>query len=88
MKFIELFAGIGGFRLGLEAVGFKCVWVNAQTNPSFRRLTPKECLRLQGFPDSFKFLCSDNQAYKQLGNAVSVPVVKAIGKSLKQIMLN
>lgn len=43
-----------------------------------RRLTPREMLRLQGFPDSFKVVCSDAQIRKQTGNAVPVPVVRAI----------
>ncbi|MFQ5715489.1 MAG: DNA cytosine methyltransferase [Nitrospinales bacterium] len=43
-----------------------------------RRLTPREMLRLQGFPDSFKIVCSDVQTKKQAGNAVPVPVAQAI----------
>ncbi len=40
-----------------------------------RRLTPRECARLQGFPDSFKIPVSDAQAYKQFGNSVVVPLM-------------
>ena len=47
-----------------------------------RRLTPTECERLQGFPDGWTDGQSDTQRYKQLGNAVSVPVVKAIMERL------
>ncbi|MDR0484426.1 MAG: DNA (cytosine-5-)-methyltransferase [Alphaproteobacteria bacterium] len=47
-----------------------------------RKLTPRECARLQGFPDSFKFPVSDSQAYKQIGNSVAVPVVRAIAKEI------
>lgn len=43
-----------------------------------RKLSVRECARLQGFPASFDFPCSRAQSYKQLGNAVSVPVIKAI----------
>ena len=43
-----------------------------------RKLTPIECERLQGFPDGWTKGQSDTQRYKQLGNAVSVPVIKAI----------
>ena len=43
-----------------------------------RKLTPRECLRLQGFPEDFKIVVSDTQAYKQAGNAMSVNVVKMI----------
>ena len=47
-----------------------------------RRLTPKECARLQGFPDKFLIPVSDNQAYKQFGNSVVVPLIQAVGKNL------
>jgi hypothetical protein len=43
-----------------------------------RRLTPKECERLQGFPDDFTSGVSDTQRYRQMGNAVTVPVVEFI----------
>ena len=42
-----------------------------------RRLTPREMLRLQGFPDSFEIVCSDSQTRKQAGNAVPVPLALA-----------
>jgi DNA (cytosine-5)-methyltransferase 1 len=45
-----------------------------------RRLTPREMLRLQGFPDSFKIVCNDSQTRKQAGNAVPVNVIKAVLK--------
>ncbi|MEI7489845.1 MAG: DNA (cytosine-5-)-methyltransferase [Bacteroidota bacterium] len=43
-----------------------------------RRLSVLESKRLQGFPDDFKFIVSDNQAYRQLGNSVSVPVLSSV----------
>lgn len=43
-----------------------------------RRLTPREMLRLQGFPDTYKTVCNDSQVRKQAGNAVAVPVVTAV----------
>lgn len=43
-----------------------------------RRLTPREMLRLQGFPDTFEIVCSDAQTRKQAGNAVPVNVIKAV----------
>jgi DNA (cytosine-5)-methyltransferase 1 len=43
-----------------------------------RKLTPRECARLQGFPDTYKLLDNDNAVYKQMGNAVSVPVIEAV----------
>ena len=45
-----------------------------------RRLTPREMLRLQGFPDEFKIVCNDSQTRKQAGNAVPVNVVEAVLK--------
>lgn len=47
-----------------------------------RRLTPKECARLQGFPDDFIIPVSDTQAYKQFGNAVVVPLIEHLAKSV------
>lgn len=47
----------------------------AQGGMNPRRLTPRECARLQGFPDSFKIPVSDTQAYRQFGNSVVVPLM-------------
>ena len=47
-----------------------------------RRLTPRECARLQGFPETYKLLENDNAVYKQMGNAVSVPVIEALTNDL------
>ena len=43
-----------------------------------RRLTPRECARLQGYPDTYRLLDDDNAVYKQMGNGVSVPVIKSV----------
>ena len=43
-----------------------------------RKLTPRECARLQGFPEEFIIPVSDMQAYKQFGNSVAVPVVRQV----------
>ena len=45
-----------------------------------RRLTPRECARLQGFPDSFVIPVSDLQAYKQFGNSVVVPLMTNVAE--------
>ena len=45
-----------------------------------RRLTPRECARLMGFPDDFEIPVSDTQAYRQFGNSVVVPVMEAVAK--------
>jgi len=47
-----------------------------------RRLTPRECARLQGYPDKFIIPVSDNQAYRQFGNSVVVPLMKYVGHHL------
>ncbi|MCE9598055.1 MAG: DNA (cytosine-5-)-methyltransferase [Spirochaetia bacterium] len=51
-----------------------------------RRLTPRECARLMGFPESFQIPVSDTQAYKQFGNSVVVPVVHAIAIEMKKAL--
>ena len=48
-----------------------------------RRLTPRECFRLQDFPDTFKFVVSDSQLYKQAGNSITVRVLEKILRNLK-----
>lgn len=52
----------------------------AQEGKNPRRLTPRECARLQGFPDSFKIPVSDTQAYKQFGNSVVVPLMAEVAE--------
>ena len=53
-----------------------------QNGKNPRRLTPRECARLQGFPDSFKIVVSDTQAYRQFGNAVVVPLITEVAKRI------
>lgn len=47
-----------------------------------RKLTPRECARLQGFPEDFIIPVSDTRAYKQFGNSVAVPVIRAIAGNM------
>ncbi len=47
-----------------------------------RRLTPRECARLMGYPEDFKIVVSDTKAYKQFGNSVVVPVVEHIAREM------
>jgi len=47
-----------------------------------RKLTVRECLRLMGFPDSFRIRDNNHQSYKQIGNSVPVPVIEKIGKEV------
>ena len=62
------------------------------TNYRIRRLTPRECFRLQGFPDEYfdkaASVNSDSQLYKQAGNSVTVNVIREIGKKLREIESN
>lgn len=48
-----------------------------------RRLTPRECARLMGYPDNFKIPVSDTQSYKQFGNSVVVPMIEEIARIMK-----
>lgn len=52
-----------------------------------RRLTPRECARLMGFPDSFQIPVSDTQAYRQFGNSVVVPVMREVARAMKPHIL-
>lgn len=53
-----------------------------------RKLTPRECARLQGFPDSYKLPkeLADSALYKQIGNSVSIPVIAEIAKGFKSVL--
>ncbi len=53
-----------------------------------RRLTPRECARLQGFPDSFKFPSSipESRMYKQIGNSVTVSVIERIARNIRKAL--
>lgn len=51
-----------------------------------RKLTPRECARLQGYDDEFKIVVSDTQAYKQFGNSVVVPLVKEIARNIVETL--
>lgn len=58
------------------------ILIDQGTGKNPRKLTPRECARLQGFPEKFIITVSDTQAYKQFGNSVAVPVVRAIAKRM------
>lgn len=59
----------------------------AQAGRNPRRLTPRECARLMGFPDSFIIPVSDTRAYKQFGNSVAVPVFAAVARFIKPLIM-
>lgn len=61
--------------------------LTSKNNKGIRKLTIKECASLQGFPEDFEFnLVSRTQAYKQLGNTVTVPVIEEIAKKIYKIL--
>lgn len=64
--------------------GKECLVPQKGANP--RLLTPRECARLQGYPEEFRVHSWDMQAYRQFGNSVAVPVVRMVAKSLIEKM--
>lgn len=56
-------------------------------NGKVRKLTINECYRIMGFPDEFKFIESKSDLYRQIGNSVAIPMVKAVGKQIKKQLL-
>lgn len=57
-----------------------------QSGKNPRKITPREAARLQGFPETFHIPVSDAQAYRQFGNTVCVPVIRAIAEQIKQAL--
>jgi DNA (cytosine-5)-methyltransferase 1 len=64
--------------------GKECLVPQKNKNP--RKLTPRECARLQGYPESFLLPKSNTAAYKQFGNSVSVPVIQKISNAIVKKM--
>lgn len=74
--------GIHPFSTALRANGsYNYVTVNGE-----RRLTPREMLRLQGYPDTFKMVVPDTQIRKQAGNSVVIPKIEAVARAMVQAM--
>lgn len=74
--------GIHAYSCALRANGsYNYLTVNAE-----RRLTPREMLRLQGFPDTFKIVVPDMQLRKQAGNAVVIPKIEAVARAMVKAM--
>lgn len=55
---------------------------------SIRKMTPREWARLQGFPEDFQLPLADTHLYKQFGNSVTVNVIEAIAKNIKEVLNN
>ena len=62
------------------------ILINQGEGKNPRRLTPRECARLQGYPEDFKITVSDTRAYKQFGNSAVVPLVTSIAKLVVEKM--
>ena len=54
-------------------------------NNKVRKLTPRECASIQGYPKKFTIPVSNSQSYKQFGNSISVPVMKAIMRKIQAV---
>ena len=63
------------------------ILIDRGTGKNPRRLTPRECARLMGFPDDFKIPVSDTQAYKKFGSDTVVPVIREIARIMKPYVL-
>jgi DNA (cytosine-5)-methyltransferase 1 len=59
------------------------ILISQGPNRNPRRLTPRECARLMGFPDTFRIPVSDTRAYKQFGNSVIMPLMAAVANAMK-----
>lgn len=59
------------------------ILIKQGTRKNPRRLTPRECARLMGYPDTFKIPVSDTRAYKQFGNSVIVPVIREVARIMR-----
>lgn len=70
---------VGGRGSG---IGDRRNWDTYIVDGEVRRLSPKEGLRMQGFPDDFEFPVSETQAMKQLGNSVAVPAIQATANEI------
>jgi DNA (cytosine-5)-methyltransferase 1 len=55
-----------------------------ENNYKIRKLTPRECFRLQDFPETFKFVVSNSQLYKQAGNSISVNMMEMIFNQIEK----
>lgn len=59
------------------------ILVRRRAGQTPRRLTPRECARLMGFPDAFRIPVSDTRAYMQFGNSIVVPAIKAVAEVMR-----
>lgn len=74
----EVFKFLDPKSISITLTSSDCNRLGVIQNNRPRRITPRECARLQGFPDTFIVNPTDASAYKQFGNSVSVPVIQAV----------
>lgn len=74
----EIFKYLDPKSVSITLTSSDCNRLGVIQNNQARHITPRECARLQGFPDDFIVNPSDRYAYKQFGNSVSVPVIEAV----------
>ena len=74
----EVFKFLDPNSISITLTSSDCNRLGVIQNNRPRRITPRECARLQGFPDSFTVNPTDAYAYEQFGNSVSVPVIQAL----------
>lgn len=74
----EVFKYLDPLSISITLTSSDCNRLGVIQNNKARHITPRECARLQGFPDTFIVHPEDKYAYKQFGNSVSVPVIEAL----------
>ena len=84
----ERIYSINGHAITLSAYGGGAAGKTGAylVNGKIRKLSPRECARVQGYPEWFKIPVSKSQAYKQFGNSISVPVVDAIFQQILKVL--
>lgn len=74
----EVFKFLDPEGISITLTASDCNRLGIVQNNLPRRITPRECARIQGYPETYKLIADDKAVYKQMGNGVSVPVVQAV----------
>ena len=83
----EVYKFLDPHKISVTIVASDANRLGVYHNHRVRRITPREAARLQGFPDNFSLHSNDDKAYHQMGNSVSINVVKAVAKEVIQNLL-
>ncbi len=78
----EVYKFLDPAKIAITVVASDANRLGVYHNQRIRRITPREAARLQGFPDNFSLHANDDKAYYQLGNSVSINVVKTVAQEL------